>query len=92
MMTTRPELGFERLLSAIAQDLIDAPDEEVLAIVNELGIRPGMKGSIAFFGVTVVARRKNRYKQSDLQTKESSTAAGTTRGRRRPKGDVPSST
>ncbi len=91
MMTTRSDLGFERLLSAIAQDLIDASEEEILTTVNEFGLRPGMKGSVALFGVTFALRRYI-HKPSAFRTGKSSINVGTTRGRRRPKGDTPSST
>lgn len=92
MTTTRTELGFERLLAALGQDLLDAPDEEILAIANELGQKPGMKGSIALLGVTFAWRLKHQSKGSAQQTKEASSGAGAIRrSRRRPKGEAPSS-
>ena len=92
MTTTRPELGFERLLDALGQDLLDAPDEEILAVADELGQKPGMKGSIALLGVTFAWRLKDHPKGSAQQTKEASSSAGATRrSRPRPKGDAPSS-
>lgn len=60
MKTTRPELGFERLLAALGQALLDAPDEELLAVANELGQKPGMKGSVALFGVTSAWQLKDQ--------------------------------
>jgi hypothetical protein len=91
MTTTRPELGFERLLEALGQDLLDATDEEILAVTNDLGQKPGMKGSIALLGVTFAWRLKE-LKGSVQQAKEASSSAGATRrSRRRPKGDAPSS-
>jgi hypothetical protein len=93
MTTTRPELGFERLLAALGQDLLDAPDEEILAVANELGQKPAMKGSIALLGVTFAWRPKNQPQKSAQQIKKTSTGAGAIRrSRRRPKGDAPSST
>jgi hypothetical protein len=90
-MTTRPELGFERLLEALGQDLLDAPDEEILVVTNELGQKPGMKGSIALLGVTFAWRLKE-LKGSVQQAKEAPSNAGASRrSRRRPKGDAPSS-
>ncbi len=88
-MNTRPDLGFERLLSAITQDIIDASDEEILVTVNELGLRPEMQGSVALFGVTFVMRRSNRREQLVVKATKSSTDTNATR-RRRPKGDTPS--
>ena len=49
---------FERLLAALEQELIAAKDEEILAAAGDLGMNPGMKGSAAFFGVTVDLRAK----------------------------------
>jgi hypothetical protein len=93
MTTTRPELGLERLLAALGQDLLDAPNEEILAVANELGQKPGMKGSSALLGVTFAWRLKDQPKGSAQQTKEASSGADATRrSRRRPKGDAPSST
>ena len=60
MTTTRPELGFERLLAALGRDMLDASDEEILAVANELGQKPGMKGSIALLGVTFAWRLKDQ--------------------------------
>ena len=90
MTTTRPELGFERLLAVLGRDMLDASDEEILAVANELGQKPGMKGSIALLGVTFAWRLKNQPKGSAQPTKEASSGAGATRrSRRRPKGDAP---
>lgn len=80
MTITRPELGFERLLAALGQDLLEATDEEILAVANELGQKPGMKGSMALLGVTSAWR---------LETAGS--AGATRRLRRRSKGDAPPS-
>jgi hypothetical protein len=91
-MTTPPELGFERLLAALCQDLLDAPDEEILAVANELGQKPGMKGSIALLGVTFAFRLTDQFKRSARQTDEPSSRTGATRRpRRRPKGEAPCS-
>ena len=67
MTTTRPEVGFERLLEALGQDLLDAPDEEILAVAHELGQKPDMKGSIALLGVTFAWRLKDQPKGSARQ-------------------------
>jgi hypothetical protein len=100
MKTTRPELGFERLLAALERDLLDANDEEISAVASELGIKPGMKGSIALFGITSTVRLRpisaaQLMKQSDDSQKKRSgnKARGSKKpSRRRPKGDAPSST
>lgn len=91
MIVTRPEIGFERLLVALGQNLIDMSDEELLAMVNELGIKPGMKGSIALYGVTFAVRVKTHHEQAVSRGKKLSITPATVRGRRRPKADTPSS-
>lgn len=50
---------FERLLTALERELIEATDEEVLEAARDLGMDPAMKGSAAFFGVTVDLRAKS---------------------------------
>ena len=50
----------EGLLYALEQELIGATDEEILAAASDLGMNPAMKGSAAFFGVTVDLRTKAR--------------------------------
>jgi hypothetical protein len=50
----------EGLLDALEQELIEATDEEILAAAGDLGMNPAMKGSAAFFGVTVDLRAKSR--------------------------------
>ena len=47
-----------RLLDALAQELIEASDEEVLEAARDLGMDPGMKGSAAFLGVIHAAPRR----------------------------------
>jgi hypothetical protein len=91
MKTTRPELGLERVLVALERDLLDASDAEILAVANELGLKPYMKGSIALFGVTFAARLKPPD-DSQRQARKAPGRASASRSRRRPKGDTPSST
>jgi hypothetical protein len=91
MKTTRPELRFERFLAALERDLLDVTDEEILAVANELGIKPGMKGSMALFGVTFAARLQNQDDNSE-RTNVACGRARAVRSSRRPKGDKPSST
>ena len=44
---------FERLLIALERELIEATDDELLEAARDLGMNPAMKGSAAFFGVTI---------------------------------------
>jgi hypothetical protein len=66
-----PELGLERVLAALERDLLAASDEELAEVAGELGLKPGMKGSVALFGVTSTmdvttlrARREKRAAKS----------------------------
>lgn len=59
-MTTDDAERFERLLVALERELIAATDEEVLEAASDLGMNPAMKGSAAFFGVTVDLRAKSQ--------------------------------
>jgi hypothetical protein len=45
---------FERLLTALERELIEATDEEILEAASDLGMNPAMKGSAAFFGIATV--------------------------------------
>ena len=93
MTTTRPELGFERLLAALGRDLLDAPEEEILEVANEFGQKPAMKGSLALVGVTFTFRLRDQHTQSTQHAEGNSTDEGAIgRSQRRPKGDPPSST
>lgn len=47
---------FERLLAALQRELLEATDEDILAAAGDLGMNPAMKGSAAFFGVTIGPR------------------------------------
>lgn len=55
-MTTDNTERFERLLAALEQELTGATEEEILEAAADLGMNPAMKGSAAFFGVTVDLR------------------------------------
>lgn len=46
-----PEVRLERLLEALSADAVEASDAELLETCAELGIKPAMKGSIAFLGL-----------------------------------------
>ncbi len=54
MKPPHPERAFDRLLLALEHELLTAPEEEVFAAAQELGMNPAMKGSAAFFGVTLM--------------------------------------
>ncbi len=54
MKKTRAEVGLERLLVALEREILEETDEEILAAARELGMNPGMKGSAALAGVTVL--------------------------------------
>jgi hypothetical protein len=84
MKTMHPERGLERLLIALERDLLDATDDEVLAAAKELGMNPAMKGSAAFFGVTLLVRMRTL-------SEKTTHGKGASVARRRPKGDAPRS-
>jgi len=50
-MSVRPDVGLERLIHGLEQELLEAADEEFLAGAQDLGMNPAMKGSAAFAGV-----------------------------------------
>jgi hypothetical protein len=56
MKSTRPELLLERMLLALEREVMEAADEEMLAAAHELGMNPAMRGSAAFFGVTLLVQ------------------------------------
>jgi hypothetical protein len=87
MTTQRPDSALERLLVALEVELLQATDEEVLAAAHELGMNPAMKGSAAFFGVTMLVRPiTTRRTRPYLKKTDEHHAGGP---RRRPKGDTP---
>jgi hypothetical protein len=50
-MSVRPDIGLERLIHGLEQELLEAADEEFMAGARDLGMNPHMKGSAAFIGV-----------------------------------------
>jgi hypothetical protein len=50
-MSVRPDIGIERLIHGLEQELLEAADEEFMAGARDLGMNPDMKGSAAFLGV-----------------------------------------
>jgi hypothetical protein len=85
MNTKRPAAKLERLLYAFERDVLEASDEEILAVAQELGMKPEMKGSAALFGVTLRVHLRPRPEAV-------AHARAAPRVRRRPKGDTPPST
>jgi len=89
MNTTRPEVGFDCVVTALERDLLNATDEEIVAAAKELGMNPDMKGSAALFGVTLMWQPRSRLK---TWPKKTTSEADVTRARRRPKRNAPPST
>ncbi len=50
------ERRLQRVLVALERELLDASDEEVRQAAGDLGIKPDMKGSIAWLGISFPAR------------------------------------
>ncbi len=50
-MSVRPDVGLERLIHGLEQELLEAADEEFMAAAHDLGMNPESKGSAAFLGV-----------------------------------------
>ena len=49
--TIQQAAGFERVLEALGQELIESTDEELLQAAKDLGMDPTMRGSAAFMGL-----------------------------------------
>lgn len=81
-MTADTAERFERLLAALEQELIAATDEEILEAARDLGMKPTMKGSAAFFGITIPLRAP--FRPSDPMESSDEPSAG-----RRLKDDPP---
>jgi hypothetical protein len=58
MIPIDPRTALIRLLDALADDLIDASDEEVMLAAKDLGMDPRMKGSAAFAGIKYPVKPK----------------------------------
>jgi len=56
--THRAVLGFERVLDALVEELIESTDDEVLEAAKDLGMDPAMRGSAAFLGLTSPAMHR----------------------------------
>jgi hypothetical protein len=89
MKTTRPDSALERLLLALEHELMEATDEEILEAARDLGMNPGMKGSAAFIGVTMVVRWRVWGHAPSWIKGAAEHESGTPR--RRPKGETPTS-
>jgi hypothetical protein len=46
-----PAAALIRLLDALAEDLLESSDEEIMQAAKDLGMNPRMKGSAAFAGL-----------------------------------------
>lgn len=51
MRRARADMRLERLLMALGVELAEASDEEVLAAATDLGLKPMMKGTVAYVGL-----------------------------------------
>lgn len=51
MKKSAPEVRLERIVEALSADVTLASDAEILEACADLGIKPEMKGSIAFLGL-----------------------------------------
>ena len=68
-MSVRPDVGLERLIHGLEQELLAAPDEEFVAGARDLGMKPEMRGSAAFLGVKnlspqLLARLRREYNEA----------------------------
>jgi hypothetical protein len=50
--------GFERILEALAEELIESTDDELLEAAKDLGMDPTMRGSAALLGLTSPATHR----------------------------------
>jgi hypothetical protein len=80
----------ERLIDALAMELAEASDEEVLQACADLGMNPHMRGSAAFIGLKGASVSDWRLEDFfDLQTlKRMQLAAAAWRGRSEARGDA----
>jgi hypothetical protein len=53
LILAQTEGALDRLLDALASELGEATDEEILEAAKELGMNPLMKGSAAFLGLRI---------------------------------------
>lgn len=51
IVMTEQVAGFERVLDALALELMESTDEELLQAAKDLGMDPRMRGSAAFIGL-----------------------------------------
>jgi hypothetical protein len=80
-MSVRPDVGLERLIHGLEQELLTAPDEEFVAGARDLGMKPEMKGSAAFAGVKnygpqLLAALRKAYNERGSPQAPSEDAAG----------------
>jgi hypothetical protein len=64
-----PAAALIRLLDALADDLVEASDEEIMQAAKDLGMNPQMKGSAVFAGLKYRAKpRLSDFYDLDLDT------------------------
>ena len=51
LTTNQQVAGFDRVLEALGQELIESTDDELLQAAKDLGMNPTMRGSAAFIGL-----------------------------------------
>lgn len=81
-MTNDNAERFERLLTALERELIEATDEEILEAARHLRMNPEMRGSAAFIGLTHAPRWP-------LERDAPSESLSTPRTRRKPEDEPP---
>lgn len=82
---------FERLLEALAQELIESTDDELLQAAKDLGMDPTMRGSAAFLGLKYpsIRRRSDYFNVSALPRQQIASERSPTahqRSKKRPTG------
>ena len=67
MSKATPQTRLERILDALGAELAAATDEEVLAAADDLGMKPLMKGTVAFVGLKkfIAPYRPGDYAEPD---------------------------
>jgi hypothetical protein len=62
-MTTRwAERALSRILEALEREIVAMPDEEIAAVLDELGMKPAMRGSAAWADLLYFARPPEEMK------------------------------
>jgi hypothetical protein len=93
-MSVRPDVGLEKLIHGLEQELLEAADEEFMAGARDLGMNPEMKGSAAFLGVKnltpqLLAALRHAYREHPQSSAKS--GADKTTGEEEAEGEPPES-